>query len=270
MARHFTFEKEDSSTVESSVDKGFVVTGIKRPILPRLKVRKMSVPGKDGAWDFGNNTYDEAEIVVECALDYPLEKRDILRGTAVFLNTKGNLLFSDETDRYYVGRAYPAFGEEIDGYIATFDLIFTVYPFALSIVSTIEDILLDDDIDLDTDIPLGGPDNYEFILKGPQVLNIDNYGTRIIRPKFIFNGDLDDVTIAVSGKTITYGDSISSQELSINCEDYDAQVDGVDMMSEISGDVGTFLTLEPGWNEVTITGTGINCTLVIEFRPEYY
>lgn len=262
--RQFTFNGQ------TSVDNDIIVTRIQRPILPTLRRRKLVIAGKDGAWDFGNNTYEESQILVECELINPLSKRALIRALALWLSEKGQLSFSDEYDKYYAGRLYDTFTEEIDGVVGRFALTFEVDPFAYSILKTTDEVLLGDDIPLGSDVSLGNSENYIFDITGPGSLDIDNFGTQSIRPTIIIDGSIDDITISVNGKSLTYTGPISSQELILDGANYLAELDGVNVLDDLTGDIDDFLTLQPGNNTVTITGTNLNCNIQFEFRPLYY
>lgn len=259
--RIFTFDGQ------TSFDNGIIVTRIQRPILPTLRDRKLVIAGKDGAWDFGNNTYEESEITIECILIQPLDKRALMRSIAQWLSAKGNLIFSDEADKYYYGRLYSTFTEEIDGVIGSFSLTFVVDPFAYSIVSTAEEIFLDSELPLDASITLDNSVNYQFVITGNETVTIINFGTRPIRPVFTISGSFSNITLQLGSQSLSYNSPISSQTLVIDCESYEVELDGVNTISELSGD---FITLGQGDNEVTISGTGMNFNLEIDFLPVFY
>jgi len=264
MARQFTFNGQ------TSAENGIIITRIQRPILPTLIKRKLTIAGQDGAWDFGNNTYEESQILIECTLIQPLSKRALIRILALWLSDKSNISFSDEYDKYYYGRLYDTFTEEIDGLVGTFALTFEVDPFAYNLSKTTDEILLGADIPLGSDISLGNADNYEITLTGPDSMSIDNFGTRSLRPTIIINGSFDDITISFNGKSLAYGGPSASQELIIDGLNYTAELDGVNKLDLITGDINTFLTLTPGANEVTLTGTNLDCVIQFEFRPRYF
>jgi predicted phage tail component-like protein len=260
----FTFNGEKAS------DKNIIVNSIIRPILPTLRPRKMTIPGKDGTWDFGNNTYDEQIVRVVCTMLRPFKIQDQIRDIARWLSQKGNVVFSDEPDKYYTGRIYSEITQNIMGSQGQFVIPFICDPHAYSLVKTTDEILLGSDISLGANITLNNADDYTFALVGPSSFNVENFGNKDIKPTIIINGSFDNITIAINGKNLTYESAINNQELIIDGDHYTAELDGVNKLSELSGDVNNFLTLQPNSNNVVITGTNINCTMRFEFRPTFY
>lgn len=262
--RTITFNNQISSDLEIIINK------IRRPILPALRPKKLTVGSMDGAWDFGNNKREEITISIDCTIPNPLDKTALHRLIAKWLSIKSYLIISDEPDKYYIGRIYDVVSEDVDGPIGTFTLEFICDPFAYDTTSSTDEVLLGDDIPLGSDITLGNSNNYMFNITAPDDVIIENVGTRDIRPTIIINGSLDNITVAINGKSLTYSSPISSNILIIDGENYNVEVDMVNKLSEITGDIDDFLTLYPGNNTVTITGSNLNCTVQFEFRPRYY
>lgn len=94
----FTFNGKNSSE--------FGIKVIKHDELFPAKIpRKMTIPGRHGKFDFGNNTYEERLIKIRCVLEKELSRAE-LREVAAWLSQKGNLTFWDEEDKYYIGAVY--------------------------------------------------------------------------------------------------------------------------------------------------------------------
>lgn len=87
-----------------SIDKGFHVTDVGRPVLPPIKSSTKSVLDSHGVYYFGSQ-YDAVEIPVEMAWKGKTANKtqEIKRGIAAWLQPKGlkKLIFDDEPDRYY-------------------------------------------------------------------------------------------------------------------------------------------------------------------------
>lgn len=97
---------------------------------PQLRERKIIIPSRSGAYDFGAKLYDEQTILVECDTIRTLSAAD-KRELAYLLSFKGKITFWDEPDKYYVGRIYDAAEIEKVGGIGTyFPLNFVCEPFA--------------------------------------------------------------------------------------------------------------------------------------------
>jgi len=96
---------------------------------PRLRERKLIVPHRDGAYDYGAEYYDERDVGVKCA-STGLSRGDVRR-LALVLSEKGELRSWYEPEKYYIGRIYEdADIERIVGNAKRFVLPFVCDPFA--------------------------------------------------------------------------------------------------------------------------------------------
>ncbi len=100
---------------------------------PTLRERKVVIPSRSGAYDFGANTYDERSLFVECDTIRQLTA-DNRRELSYLLSEKGKICFWDEPERYYLGRIYDAAEVERVGGVGTyFPLTFICDPFAYNV-----------------------------------------------------------------------------------------------------------------------------------------
>ncbi len=74
-------------------------------LLPELRRRAVTVPARDGAYDFGANRYEGRKIRLDCDTTRGLTRQEI-REMAALLAKKGRLVLWDEPDKHYVGRVY--------------------------------------------------------------------------------------------------------------------------------------------------------------------
>ena len=145
-----------------------IFKSINRPILPALHKREMMIPGKHGAYDFGGNTYGNRIISVLVQYigaslnDLRLHARDI----AAWLSQKSymELIFDDEPDKYYLAKIYDPVGLENFFRLGKATIQFECQPFALYVVTSAEDVYLDDTVPLDSDILLNPGDDYHISL----------------------------------------------------------------------------------------------------------
>lgn len=97
---------------------------------PKLRDRKLVIPQRNGAYDYGAKYYDEKQIRLKCdtlAGLSPTQKREL----AYTLSTKERIVFWDEQDKYYVGQIYDATSVDRIGLSGdAFTLIFECDPFA--------------------------------------------------------------------------------------------------------------------------------------------
>ena len=100
---------------------------------PSLRERKIVIPSRSGAYDFGAKTYNERTILVECDTIKTLTADD-KREIAFLLSEKGEIRFWDDPERYYIGRIYDAAEVEKVGGVGTyFPLTFICDPFAYAV-----------------------------------------------------------------------------------------------------------------------------------------
>lgn len=105
-------------------------------LLPELRPRKVSIPLRNGAYDFGAKYYNERQISVGC-VTVKAGTRDDAREMAYVLGKKSEIRFWNEPDKYYIGRIYQSPGLDILRNVGNrFTLTFTVEPFAYGITTT--------------------------------------------------------------------------------------------------------------------------------------
>lgn len=79
-----------------------MIPDIRRPLRPEVTRRKLEIPGRDGAWDFGPG--NKRDFVIE--VDFTIKGEDNgdlmtkMRSLADFLDGKGELIFSDDPEVY--------------------------------------------------------------------------------------------------------------------------------------------------------------------------
>lgn len=97
---------------------------------PQLRERKVVVPMRNGAYDFGAHWYDERPLSLTC-VTVKAGTRDDAREMAYILSKKSQIRFWNESDKYYVGRIYTAPGLDILRNAGNrFALSFILEPFA--------------------------------------------------------------------------------------------------------------------------------------------
>lgn len=99
-------------------------------LLPGLRSRKVTIPLRSGAYDYGAHYYDERGIQITCVTTRMLT-RDDAREIAYTLSKKSEIRFWTEPDKYYIGRVYQAPSlEQIRNVGNRFSLTFICDPFA--------------------------------------------------------------------------------------------------------------------------------------------
>ena len=105
--------------------------GLPKDVLkPQLRERKVIVPLRNGAYDYGAKYYDERVIPVTCVTVRAGTRQDA-REMAYVLSKKSQIRFWNEPDKYYVGRVYQAPDLDVLRKIGNrFTLTFLMEPFA--------------------------------------------------------------------------------------------------------------------------------------------
>lgn len=97
---------------------------------PQLRERKVTVPLRNGAYDYGAHYYDERPLTINC-VTVRAGTRDDAREMAYILSKKSQLRLWNEPDKYYVGRIYQAPDLECLRKVGNrFTLNFILEPFA--------------------------------------------------------------------------------------------------------------------------------------------
>lgn len=122
----------------NSVDEWGIMVTAYDVLLPPKRPRKMVIPGRSGAYDFGARNWDERPLRIACQMQRTMRKADF-RDVIYALSQKGEIRLSEEPDKYYIGEIYDS--PEVETYYMEagreFELIFTCEPFALSALKTI-------------------------------------------------------------------------------------------------------------------------------------
>lgn len=134
--------------------------------MAELRERKVSVPGRSGAFDYGANYHEERQMRMECTIDGEITdfQFDELKYT---LSRKGRIVLWDKLDRYYVGQCYDAV-EVIDYYshcLRDFELVFDCEPYAYATNPTV----------IRSTVPIMNI-SYEGTRKAPTLITIRNTG----------------------------------------------------------------------------------------------
>ena len=74
---------------------------------PQIRERKVTIPLRNGAYDYGAHYYDERPFALTC-VTVRAGTRDDAREMAYILSKKGQLRLWNEPDKYYMGRIYQA------------------------------------------------------------------------------------------------------------------------------------------------------------------
>ena len=152
------------NAIDGYDDFAIIAKSVNRPLLPTLRKREIAVPGKHGTYDFGDNVYDDR--IISVAISYigtsfnelRLRARDI--SAWLSQTSYKELIFSDEPDKYYLAKIYNTAGLETFFRLGKATIQFECQPFALYVVTSSEDVYLDDGVPLNSGILLDPGNDY--------------------------------------------------------------------------------------------------------------
>lgn len=264
MRTGFTFREQHSGSFD-----GVTVKTVDRPVRPDTKEETFNPSNGDGERSFARaNPYGhefyESKI-------YQMEMNIVASGLSDLQNkiTKlsrwiigsGILIFDDTPLVRWIGRIVDTvqYMPEHGGKNAKFIVKYKVQPFAELVFNTIEGACLDDEIELDSDIPLDLGEYFTF--EGAGAHTVKNIGDMPVRPIITVYNATKPVTISVNGIEL-----IVPKSAEIDCENYTVRnMEGNSLMREISGD---FFELAVGDNTMTVKSSE-NVTVEVEYNPRY-
>lgn len=105
-------------------------------ILPPLRSRKVTIPQRHGAYDFGAKYYDERGLQLDCVTIKTLAREDV-REISFMLARKSEIRIWNEPGKYYIGRIYDSASlEQLRNTANRFTLVFVCEPFAYGATKT--------------------------------------------------------------------------------------------------------------------------------------
>lgn len=267
----------------NSISHEVYFKSLKSPLRASMKTRIVDLPQASGQYDFGDNEYDV--ITIEMNLVYmptSLVNRKIkMREIADWLasDTWEKLILGDEPDKYYLARV----SNEIDLERLTSSgearVSFVCQPFAYMAEDINTDSTWEDaSFTWLTSLTWGMSTNYSFSATGETSFTFNNPGTRAINYKspqgskfnIIIDGVFRNLTLTLNGKTLTHGDYLASGTFTIDNYNMEVNLNGDNDLSEMSGDLGTFLEILPGENTITVSGTSLDAEITLDFIPMWY
>jgi len=245
----FTYNGVHSNTY------GIVAKSIKRPLLPSLVKRELTVPGRDGTYDFEDNTFESSIIEVELKFigTSIANLRSKAREIAFWLSGRDgrkNLIFDDEPTKYYDAKIYSDIGLTNLFALGECSVQFECQPFAYETTSS----------------------EYTLSITADVTATLTNNGTFTALPVIVLSGSFTALTITQGTATLTYSAAMTAdQTLTIDCTDFTVLLDTTNAMASISGSAAAdFIELATGSSTLIFSGTALNLTASITFIPRYY
>lgn len=250
MIGSFSFNAIDSSSFD------LVCKSVKRPLLPAVKTNRVELLGASGVYDFGDHEYSLRLITMRITYigtSYE-ELRTRARDISAWLSTSSwsQLIINDETDKYYLAKVTSDIDLESLWLLGTAEITFDCQPFAYSVTEssfTFSDIT--------------GAGDYEFENLGTRTINFKSpQGSKSL---ITITGSWTTLGLAMNGNTLTYATSGTTSVLEIDNIEMEITQDDVNVFDNLTGDIDEFLDIISGDNILTITGTGLNISVKIDF-----
>jgi len=252
-------------------------------MLPILRKRELIIPGKHGAYDFSDNTFDKRIIEVELKYvgtsfnELRIRARQIAYWLSGYAGTK-NLVFDDEPDKWYVCKIYSDIGLQNLFKLGQTSIQFECKPFAYATLDEYdEDYEYDAGLDYDSGLIYANSRTvYDWYFLAPfmNVRNADsrewcgfpwtfnphmtslyNHGTIETPFTITIYGEVENPRVVQEGITATFTISANMTAGSTMIIDSDAMTvtyNGTNYLHKMTGD---FLNLEVGSNGFFFYGT---------------
>jgi len=244
-----------------------------RPIAPPTVDRFLSIPGVNGILDFGSDV-GARQLNLNCHViskDYRTLQQASERIASVLLDGYGKpkqlkLVFDVNPDRYFLVRYSGSLSiNRLFGYGRfTLPLIVVGNPFGHSIDSS-DSITWGSSVTWGSSIRWG--DAWSYRVTGAGSVEINNWGTMIVKPIIELSGSLTNIAIACNGKTFGYNAPLASETLTINNNRMTVTKGSQNVLKHMTGD---FIELKAGINELSIMGTNLNLDVSFKFDTLYF
>lgn len=241
--------------------------------IPNTRDNTIELPGLNGLRDMGS-TLGPRQFMLPIGIVPQKNKYDLQHSirqfTRFLLDVYGKprnikLVFGYEPDKYYTVKYSGSISPERLITMGVLDLPFIAYDPAAYFLYSANEVNWDTDIPILSDISwISGVKDVN--ITGNQTIELVNDGSVVVRPKFIINGSANTLTFSMNGKSFSLP-SFSNVTYEINGENFTVFKNGVNNFSDKIGK--DWLELLPGINSLTITGTGLNINLTVDYRNKY-
>jgi len=259
----------------SSRTYNIVAKSVNRPMLPVLRKRELVIPGRHGAYDFSDNTFDKRFIEVELRYvgtsisELRTRARTIAYWLSGYSGTK-NLVFSDEPDKWYVAKIYSEVDLQNFFRLGEATVLFECQPFAYATLDEYDETYnYDAGYEYDSGLiypnqrtvydwyflapffNVRHPDSREWCgfpwTYNPHMTSLYNHATIETPFTITIYGQVENPRIyqETTSAEFTISAALTANTLVIDSENYTVTLDGVNYLSKMTGD---FLNLEVGAN----------------------
>lgn len=252
-----------------------LLPGYQHPAAPPVRDYTVSIPGRPGAYYFGSDI-DPMEFNLPLIIK-PQENKLALAAAirnmiSAFIDSYGKpkevkLIFDYEPDKYYMVRYSGSLPIERYFRMGKFELPLIAYdPHAYSIVESHRDILWGYNIPFMSDMTFGSGGT-SYTVTEVQDLNVDNVGTKVVRPVIEISGSATSLTLTINGESFSLG-TFTNSTFVIDAERYAVLKNRQNFLFQFQGNLEK-LELMPGANVIPIGGTNLNFNIAFKYRAKY-
>ena len=250
-----------------STDKNIVLVDYERIFLPERNIEHEFIPGRHGAVEFDDRTYQDIVFEAELAIMGESEQDVIVNARAAehWLSQKGQLTFWDEPQRFYMGRIVNQVPMTQQVKWGDIRALFRCEPFAYFIRTMAEDVTWYDDVPWTEQITWEKCTGRHKIT-GNTTIQVNNRGAFELSPFIRIDGSFD--TLAIDGLVINK--QLKDDSLYIDNEkEVIYTKDGNNRVNWMSYTSGDFMKLDVGANDVQISGKNMDFTLMYLSRERW-
>lgn len=230
----FTFRNQHTSEFQ-----GLVVKTVNNPLLASKRVKRISVPGRDGSYVFEDG-FENKQLEFKCimAKGNIQERRLRLREIAAWLSGTGDLILDHEPDKTYkIVRSISDVGLTLDKITDEFNIVFEAEPFQYGELRTVS-------------------------VDNPTSFTVTNSGNAPAETR---------ISISAAGNVTATCASLSfllaGMTETLHLDSKRMLVYNGSVVNKLSKHTGDFIKLAPGTNTITISGTVTNVS--VEFYDTY-
>lgn len=236
-----------------STDLKLVCKSVNRPILPELRPRMTEIYGKSGLIDYGGGDYATRQITMHIGYigtDYN-ELRTRTRSIAAWLMSASwaKLIIDDEKDKFYLARVIEGIDFETLNRVGEADIVFECQPFAYSTGNYIH-----------------ATEESSLTFQNPGTKEINFHCPQGSKSSIVVTGTWTSFTLALNGEMLEYTEA-GSGAVTIDNIEMEVDLDGVNKLSAVDGDIDKFLSIKPGENTIYITGADLDVTVTVDYIP---
>ena len=243
------------------------------PMTPTIENKSLSIPGKDGLYNFGSEIRERTLGFTLATIDANkvLLQRKLRKFTAFLFDSFGkpreiNLTFDYEPDKYYRTKLASEINPDRILRTGKFEINFTCYdPYAYSVFYADEICWGNEIITFEYDYLMGHEGTTGLIhLTQPRTLLATVDGLAV-KPIIEVSGSANGLSLFTGNYVINFP-NFSNAAWVIDCDKYTVLKNGVNGFNEAK--LREFI-LTPGVNFIDMTASTIDISIQIKFRDKY-